>query len=582
MDFGFCGASYTAASPIIDDERAVNVYLERSESGKATTPIALIGRPGRVKFCVLPESKVPNSFSVNGRTFFAASNLYEVSASGAVTNRGSIGSAPVLPTQLTANETQLVVLNNGNLYVFTLATNILTAVNMAQFNGPVQQIDQIDGYIVATLQTSHTFQQSNLEDATTWSGLNISTISYFPDNIVSMKADHRELWFWSGKRAIGYYNAGAGFPVFIPIQGAQIEHGSGATFATVAADNTMLWLDQDEKGSMIARRLEGQSSEKRVSTHATELAWQSYAINSDAVGYTLQFNGHLLWLLYFPTASATWVYDISQDLWTEWGYWLAASGTYIADRGMCHTFNFGRHLVGDWASGNVYELNTLYYDDDGNPIRGNRRTPTLSKENERLFFEKIEFVLETGLTPDPPFQGQAGTTVITLQAPNGTLYGFAVDDNGLIEPTAPGDTAQTIYLNDVTNGSITWLLGVTNNGLLNPTQVTFNASFENGLQLVSIQQDKYYTLAITANRTIQLTAAGLVGRPAQLMLRWSNNGGKTWSNWFYLNCGFAGEYDTRAVKRMLGKARKRLWDVAWTDPIPWRFSNAFLKAEAEI
>ena len=478
--FGFVGPSYQAQSPIIDDEICMNCYCEKSESAGAATPMALLHTPGRKVFAQLPEIAVPGNFTVNGRSFFAASNLYEVSAGGGVTNWGSLGATPARPTMLTANETQLVILNNGNLYVFTLATNVLAAVTMSQFNGPVNQIGFSDGYIIATLQNSHTFQVSNLEDATTWQGLNIATVSYFPDNLVSMICDHRELWMWGAKKALGYYNAGAGFPPFIPIQGAFMESGAGATFATQQADNSVFWLDQDERGSMVARRLNGYSGD-RVSTHAVELAWQTYAVTSDAVGWTYQEYGHTFWVIYFPTANKTWGYDISQNLWHERGYFVTASGGYIADRAMCHTFNFGKHLVGDWASGNIYDLSSNYFDDAGTPIRGNRRTPTVAKENQWIYYEQIEFVMETGLAPTTPL----------------------FDGDG--QP-----------------------------------------------------------------------------RPPQLMLRWSNDGGQTWSNTYFLSIGEQGEYQKRVIKRMLGRARKRLWDVSWTDPIPWRFNDAFIQANPAI
>jgi hypothetical protein len=479
IPFGFVGPTYVAQSPIIDNEIAMNCYLETSESEDAATPRALLHTPGRKKFATLPEGKVPGGFSVNGRSFFAVSNLYEVNASGEVTDWGSLGANPVNPTMLTANETQLVIVNNGNLYVFTLKTNTLVAVDMGQFNGPVSQITMIDGYILASIQNSHTFQQSNLEDATTWDGLNIATISYFPDNIISMIGDHRELWFWSAKRAIGYYNAGAGFPVFIPIQGAEIEDGAGASFATVQADNAVLWLEQDERGSMVAKRLNGYSGQ-RISTHAVELAWQQYKTNSDAVGWTYQEYGHTFWVIYFPAANATWVFDIAENQWHQRGFWVTQAGKYIADRAMCHTFNFGKHLVGDWASGIIYDLSSNYLDDDGNPIRGNRRSPTIQAQNKWIYFDEIEFVMETGLAPSSVLKDGAGNV-----------------------------------------------------------------------------------------------------RPAQIMLRWSNDGGKTWSNWYYLSVGLQGEYDKRVIKRMLGRARKRQWDVAWTDPYPYRFNDAFVRGSVE-
>lgn len=479
--FGFVGPSYVAQSPIIDDEIAMNCYVEISEAENAATQKALLGTPGRKKIATLPESRVPSDFTVNGRTFFAGSNLYEIDAAGNVSNRGSLGAAPVNPTMMWSNETQLVILNNGNLYVFTLATNILVAVNMAQFNGPVLQIGFIAGYIVATLKNSHTFQVSALEDATTWAGLDIATISYFPDNLVSLICDHNEMWVWSGKKALGYYvSAGLTFPPLIPIQDAVVENGSGATFATVQADNSILWLDQDERGFMVARRLNGYSGE-RISTHACEFAWQKFKTTADAVGWTYQEFGHTFWVIYFPTANATWVYDLSQNLWHQRGFWVAATGQYVADRGMCHTFNFGKHIVGDPFSGNIYELSSSYVTDDGSPIRGNRRSPTLIKGNKYFYFDEIEFIMETGLQCVPAI--------------------FEADN---VTPRAP-----------------------------------------------------------------------------VIMLRWSNNGGKTWSNTYYLSVGLAGEFDLRVIKRMLGRARKRVWDVSWTDPYPYRFNDAVLRGSLE-
>lgn len=480
IPFQFCGGSYVAASPVIDNERAFNCFPERAELPTETTQIAQLGVPGKKVFAVLTgETSVPGEFTVNGRSFAACSNLWELTQAGPI-NRGSLGSVPSRPTQITANETQLVILNNGNLYVFVLSSNVLTPVDMSQFNGPVSQIGFADGYVIATLQNSHTFQQSNLEDATTWNGLNIATISYFPDNITSMICDHREPWFYSGKKAIGYYNAGAGFPVFIPIQGAFIENGSGATFATVQLDNAILWLDQDERGNMVARRLNGYVGD-RISTHAVEQAWQKYTVTSDAVGWTYQLDGHSFWVIYFPTANATWAYDVSTNFWHERGSWVQESGTYIADRAMSHTFNFGMHLVGDPFSGTVYQLTNDVHTEAGNILRGFRRSETTADDNKWVYFQQIEFLPETGLTPDFPL----------------------TDGDG------------------------------------NP-------------------------------------------RPAQLMLRWSNDAGRTWSNTYTLSVGFPGEFDKRVIKRMLGRGRKRVWEVSWSDPIAWRFASAFLEGEAAV
>ena len=239
------------------------------------------------------ENSVPSLFTVNGRTFAAGAYFWELLANGTANDIGTLNGPPLTPTQIFSCQTHLLIMSNGSLYVFALVqvtdsagtvhpAGYFAAVDMTQFNGPVLQIDFCDGYFFAVIQNSNTFQVSNLEDGTTWDGLFISTISYFPDNIVSMKVDHREVWFFSGKKSIAYYNSGAGYPPFIPIQGAFLEDGCGATFCTETVSDTIGWIEQNDRGQAVAKVMNGYKGQ-RVSTLAVEFAWQKYPTIADAV-----------------------------------------------------------------------------------------------------------------------------------------------------------------------------------------------------------------------------------------------------------------------------------------------------------
>ena len=576
-NWGFCGPTYVSPSPNVDDEDAMNCYCEQSGSPNAKTPIALLHTPGRRIFAAIEgENSMPCLFTVNGRTFAAASHLYEVNAGGQViANYGSLGLAPAagsLP-MMTANQTQLVILNNGALFVlvflgaitaagihagaagtgyapgdtgvingtgatYTVLTvggggavatfrftpgsgnaiannvattvltgggdgafavditavgnNVLYSVVAGQFQGLIAQIGFVDGYVIATIQNSHTFQVSNLEDASVWNGLNVATLSYFPDNIVSMSCYARVIKFSSAKKSVWYYNGGAGFPVFIPIQGAYFETGSCATFAdSVSFNNTAFWLSQDERGSLVAMLSNGFSGQ-RISTHAVEFAWQQYKVTSDAISWSYEEYGHQFIVVDFPTAQASWAYDLLTEYWHKRGFWVRANGTYIMDRAISHTLNFGMHLVGDWASGTIYQLSSQFCTDFGNAIRGYRRSPTLSIDNKWIYFPQLELDVELGL----------GVSALDAQ-----LW----EQVQGAPPLTDGDG--------------------------NP-------------------------------------------RPAQVMLRWSNDAGNTWSNTYPLDLP-TGNYRLRVIKRMLGRARKRIWEVSWSDPIPWRFADAYVEAEPQ-
>lgn len=77
----------------------------------------------------------------------------------------------------------------------------------------------------------------------------------------------------------------------------------------------------------------------------------------------------------------------------------------------------------------------------------------------------------------------------------------------------------------------------------------------------------------------QATFATL-GADPQAMLRWSNDGGSTWSNEHWVTIGQQGRYKNRAIWRRLGMARDRIFEVVVTDPIKAVIVAANLKAEA--
>ena len=491
--FPFCGSSYTLQSPILSGEELINAYLERPDVEGALSPVAIMHCPGlKVAYTLAGENSVPSQFTVNGRTFAAGSKFWELLGNGTGNPIGALNGPPLTPTQIFSCQTHLLILSNGSLYVYVLSQftdasgtvrnpGAFFAVDMSQFNfgGQVLQIDFCDGYFFAVLANSNSFQVSNLEDGTTWSGLYVSTINRFPDNITSMKVDHDFVWFFSGKKTIAYYNVGAGYPPFIPYPGAFLEDGAVATFGTVLANDTICWIEQNDRGPGIAKMM-GSFVGIRLSTLAVEFAWSKYPTLADAISYAYQDQGHNFWQITFPSANVTWLYDFTSKEWTKRGFWNAGTGMYTKHRSVSHTYNFGKHLVGDPQSGNIYQQSVDVYTDFGNPIRGMRRTSTISNENKWIYFPYIEFMPEVGLGPMPPL----------------------LDGNG--QPRGP-----------------------------------------------------------------------------QLMLRWSDNGGKTYGNTYYLDCGQAGEYNKRVRKNQLGRSRKRVWEVTWTDPVPFRINDAYLRAISE-
>lgn len=68
------------------------------------------------------------------------------------------------------------------------------------------------------------------------------------------------------------------------------------------------------------------------------------------------------------------------------------------------------------------------------------------------------------------------------------------------------------------------------------------------------------------------------GSNPQAMLRWSNDGGSTWSNEHWRSIGMMGKFKNRAIWRKLGTARDRVFEVIVSDPVRAIIVSAELRA----
>ena len=639
--FGFVGPSYASQSLNADAQRTLNWYVEQIESGQGKSAMALYPTPGLAVFCPLggssannlrgswdpdllynlgdavnyvnatyvalaPSTGIPPAtdpthwlaiptntspvrglFAINGRMFAVGGGmLFEVLSTGKSIALGGVVNDD-LPVSMTASPSQLLIASGGAAYVFDLTLNTLTALAPSVLAN-VSMVGFTDGFFIALIQNSQQFQVSAAEDATTWPGTNAAIVSVFPDNVLSMLVDHREIWLWGATRSVAYFDSGsADFP-FDVVPGGFIEQGIVAPGSAVRLDNSVFWLGADERGAAVGWRAQGYVP-TRVTNHAVEAALQSYPAIADAIAYTYQDQGHSFWVLYFPSANKTWVYDVATQMWHERAYWDTKNGVFTAHRSRCHVYAFGKHLVGDWAAGNIYQMSIpvqngggwSFADDFGNAIRRIRRAPHISTEQQWVFHHEMQVDVEAGLGPIPPLTGAfSGPQTITLEDANQVFWNLSVTDAGILQTariTQPGSVAQLLILNDETLPNTSWQLGVNTNGMLTLAAVAFNSG-NPAIFALSTSPGQLYTTLSAAGGLLQTRIPTPYARDPQIMLRWSDDGGKTWSNERIMSCGQAGNFKTRTIARRLGRSRDRIYELSASDPIPWRIVDAYLQA----
>ena len=229
--------------------------------------------------------------------------------------------------------------------------------------------------------------------------LYIAAKSGYPDFLAGLIVMHREIWLIGTLTTEIWYDSGAADFPFQAMPGAFVEHGCVAPYSISAQDLSVFWLSQDKQGQTIV--LEGSSYQaRRISTNAIENEIRSYSTITDAIGFCYQEEGHVFYILTFPSANVTWVYDKSTQLWHQRA-WTDSNGNLNRHRANTVMNAYGTVVCGDWQNGNIYEWDLDTYTDTGQPISRIRSMPHTLENLNRVNYSQLVADMEVGEDVDP-------------------------------------------------------------------------------------------------------------------------------------------------------------------------------------
>jgi hypothetical protein len=496
MQTPILGSSYVARSVNAADARMINLYPEIvPEAGKA--PAFLNRAPGLNTLASVGSGPIRGlwafsasdgvAFVVSGTELFKINNSYVATKIGNVSGTG--------PVSMADNGTQLFVACGGPSYIYNNTTAAFGQITDPDFPGALT-VCYLDGYFVFNEPNSQKMWVTSILNGTSIDPLDFASTEGSPDGLIAVASNFREVWaFGTNSIEVWYDIGGTGFPLQ-RIQGAFNELGCAAPFSVIKMDNSIFWLGRDRRGQGIVYRANGYTGQ-RISTHAVEWQIQQYADLSDAIGYSYQQDGHSFYVLIFPSANTTWVYDAASQAWHERAGWV--NGAFTRHRSNCQMAFNNKVVVGDFENGNIYSFDMTDYSDNGQIqkwLRSWRALPQGQNNLKRTAQHSLQLDIEAGVG----------------------LNGFV--------------STETLYL-----------------------------TTENEDYLITESSD--YLIAEQLSEAVQ-------GSDPQVMLRWSDDGGHTWSNEHWAPIGKIGEYYRRVFWRRLGmtmKLRDRVYELSGTDPV---------------
>lgn len=284
---------------------------------------------------------------------------------------------------------------------------------------PGGMVEYIDGYFIVNIPGTITYRISHLFDGSTWDALDYQSKSGSVDDINAILSFSGYLALIGDTNSVEIWgdSGNAQFP-FARVSGQNLNVGSASGWSVAKLTNgSVIWLMQSSNGAyQVVRSLGG--APQRISNHGMEYAMKGYPQVNDAVSSTYIEDGHEFYRIDFPTANRTWEFDSTSNVWVELGVATSEDEVYGCDSGRYRvhvTWPSGTamDLVGDYASGKIYQVDSSFLDDDGTEIPVMRIAPHLNTNLERM--NEGAFMLDCELgTIDPTILGPDGKPLIPL------------------------------------------------------------------------------------------------------------------------------------------------------------------------
>lgn len=375
--------SYQSRSRPLSSQRLVNLFGEvQPDDAKAKIP--LFGTPGLVRHATAGDGPIRGLHVMKGALYaVSGTSLYRIMQDGTASRLGPVSAASDV-VSLADIGTQLIIAGGGRADVYNGTT--VSPVTDPDFPG-ASAVAVLDSFGIFVSPSSGKFGVSKINDLTDYDALDYATAESSPDDLVTVAVDHREVWlFGTGSIEVWQNTGAADFPLE-RLAGATVERGTAAAGSVAKLDGSLFWLGDDR----LIYRAEGYTP-KRVSQHAIEGAISSYARVDDAVAFGYVQGGHAFYVLTFPTADATWVYDAATGLWHE-----RQSGTAGRWRAQCSAAAYGKVFVGDCQDGRIYALDPDAGTEDGATIVRSATSPPVHASGARAIAKRFELECEVGV-----------------------------------------------------------------------------------------------------------------------------------------------------------------------------------------
>jgi hypothetical protein len=403
---------YTTRSVIGSAQRSVNIYSEKNPEGSAS-PSTFYPAPGLTLLGTPPNAGPARGIYManDGSLYYVAGPyLYFVDSSWQFHSVGNIATTTGIVSMADNGTTLVLVDGSGTGYQVDLTSRAFSQIS-AGSNSPTTgsgavyafpgatRNDMIDGYMLFNQPDSRLFY-STYNNEITFDSLYTAAKNGYSDNLVTLIVTLRQIWLIGEKTTEIWFDAGGTDFPFQILAGPFIQHGCMAPYSVAQVNGRVFWLSEDQAGGNILVRGEGYKA-TAITTQAVSEEWSQYIDTTDANAFTFQQNGHIFYQINFPSADRSWRWDDTTGQWSEVPY-VDSDGVEHRHRVAVAVNAYGINVGGDWANGNLYQLDPNSVTDHGQPMMWRRGMPHMMADGKRVKYSSFILDCDVGSVPGFP------------------------------------------------------------------------------------------------------------------------------------------------------------------------------------
>jgi len=305
--------------------------------------------------------------------------------------------------------------------VGTYTVSTFLKIAAAGFSTAPTTVTFLTGRFIISTRSSGRFyvcgSGSVVYDGLYWDPLYFANAETSPDPLVAVWSSSGQLVLPGTLTTEFFGNSGTlDFP-FVALQGTATEWGLAAMWSIAKYDNTFACLIKNRMGQVMIAQMNGYLP-KKISTPDIDSIINGYSATSDATAYSYMLGGHPMYVITFPSAGYSWLFDGSTGMWSP-------LKSYGLTRHRAE-FSFGlvgNTLVADYSTGKIYKLQPSALTDNGDSIERELISENIANPDlSYLAVNRVRLDMEVGvgLTLGQGSNPQVG---MSISRDNGKTWG---------------------------------------------------------------------------------------------------------------------------------------------------------------